>query len=218
MSNRSGTHYSAPTDADRRPVALGVSAADGITPLPLEVDPATGGLIVAATFSGTVTSAPTFAQNPGVTTPTPAFGLIDSSFRPQVSIASPLPAGTAILGSIKLVDASDTSLGTSSNPLYADILDLDKQGVMAYAQVLTSGDTITPASGKRLKIVKSQILPDPVNTSYNLVTLSFVSIGNFFTCWAGSDSSVWIGAVDEALTITVSSSDNVSVNIRYKQI
>lgn len=46
MSNRSGTRYSAPTDANRRPVLLGVSTADGITPLPLEVDPITGGLLV----------------------------------------------------------------------------------------------------------------------------------------------------------------------------
>lgn len=46
MSNRSGTTYSAPTDADRRPVGLGASTSDGITPLPLEIDPATGALLV----------------------------------------------------------------------------------------------------------------------------------------------------------------------------
>lgn len=52
MSNRSGTPYSAPTDADRRPVMLGVSTADGITPLPLEVDPLTGQLQVSSSGGG----------------------------------------------------------------------------------------------------------------------------------------------------------------------
>ena len=42
MSNRSGTTYSSPTDADRRAVILGASTADGITPLPLEISPTTG--------------------------------------------------------------------------------------------------------------------------------------------------------------------------------
>lgn len=52
MSNRSGTTYSAPTDADRRPVMLGVSTVDGKTPLPLEVDPLTGLLQVSGGGSG----------------------------------------------------------------------------------------------------------------------------------------------------------------------
>jgi hypothetical protein len=52
MSNRSGTTYSAPTDADRRPVMLGVSTVDGITPLPLEVDPVTGQLQVSGGGGG----------------------------------------------------------------------------------------------------------------------------------------------------------------------
>lgn len=45
LPNRSGTTYAAPTDADRRPTLIGVSEADGITPLPLEVDPNSGALL-----------------------------------------------------------------------------------------------------------------------------------------------------------------------------
>jgi len=51
MSNRSGTTYSAPTDANRRPVMMAVSAADSVTPLPLEIDPNTGALLVGATVT-----------------------------------------------------------------------------------------------------------------------------------------------------------------------
>jgi hypothetical protein len=99
------------------------------------------------------------------------------------------------------------------------IIDEDKQDTLAYAKVLTSGDTITPTTGKRIKVVKSQILQNPGNSTFNLVTLSFSgSIGDFFKCWVGSDSSVWVGDVDEALTIGVSGSDQVSVNIRYKEL
>lgn len=63
MSNRSGTAYSAPTDADRRPVMLGVSTADGITPVPIEVNPSTGQLQTSASFS-----ASSIAINDGTTT------------------------------------------------------------------------------------------------------------------------------------------------------
>lgn len=73
-------------------------------------------LPVAATFSGTLTSSPTFAQNPGAGTPTPAYGLIDSSYRPQVSVATALPAGTNAIGSITntaFIANAGTNLNTS---------------------------------------------------------------------------------------------------------
>lgn len=71
-------------------------------------------LPVAATFSGTLSTSPTFAQNPGAGTPTPAYGLIDSSFRPQVSIATALPAGTNAIGSITNT-AFTANAGTNLN-------------------------------------------------------------------------------------------------------
>lgn len=70
-------------------------------------------LPVSATFSGTVTSSPTFAQNPGAGTPTPAFGLIDSFFRPQVSVATALPAGTNVIGHV-ITDSGSTTAVTGT--------------------------------------------------------------------------------------------------------
>lgn len=95
--------------------------------------------------------------------------------------------------------------------------DLNKQDVIFYAQVLTGSTTITPTSGKRMKVVKAQVLQKPDNSTFNLVTLSFTSTGNFVTGWVYSDSSECTGDVNEALTITLSTTDPVSVNIRYKE-
>lgn len=70
-------------------------------------------LPVSATFSGSVTSSPTFAQNPAAGSPTPAFGLIDSSFRPQVSVATALPAGTNVIGHV-ITDTGSTTAVTGT--------------------------------------------------------------------------------------------------------
>lgn len=52
MSNRSGTPYSSPTDANRNRVTLAVSSVDGETPEPIEVNPSTGRLLVDAIIGG----------------------------------------------------------------------------------------------------------------------------------------------------------------------
>lgn len=97
-------------------------------------------------------------------------------------------------------------------------LDNNKQGVLYYAEVLTASTTLTPTAGKRLKIVKMQVLQNPDNSSANQVTLNFTSTGDFFTGWAGADSSEIIGAVDESLNITLANTQQVSVMLRYKEI
>lgn len=43
---RSGSYYSVPRDANRVPGLFGVSSANGTTPLPIEVDPSSGGILV----------------------------------------------------------------------------------------------------------------------------------------------------------------------------
>lgn len=49
---RSHSNYSAPRDANRVPIMLGVSTADGTTPLPLEVDPTSGELQISGAGGG----------------------------------------------------------------------------------------------------------------------------------------------------------------------
>lgn len=43
---RSGSNYSIPRDSNRIPFMLGASSADGTTPLPIEIDPSDGGMLV----------------------------------------------------------------------------------------------------------------------------------------------------------------------------
>lgn len=105
-------------------------------------------LPVAATFSGTVTSSPTFSLNPSVGSPTPAFGLIDSSYRPQVSVATALPAGTNAIGSITNTSFIVTQ-ATASN-LNATITGSGTAGTPAAGVVSIqgiSGGTVVPVSG-----------------------------------------------------------------------
>jgi hypothetical protein len=103
-------------------------------------------------------------------------------------------------------------------PVEATITDPNQEDAIPYAEVLTATTAISPASGKRIHLLKSQVLQSPDNETANLVTLSFASTGDLITGWAFSDSNEWIGAVDEDLDITLGSSQPVSVNIRYKEL
>lgn len=108
-SGGGGTQYSSGTTTPNPVVGNALIFDDAGT---LQDVSTTNPLPVAATFSGTVTSSPTFSQNPAAGTPTPAFGLIDASFRPQVSVATALPAGTNAIGSITNTSFAATQSGT----------------------------------------------------------------------------------------------------------
>lgn len=98
------------------------------------------------------------------------------------------------------------------------MLDINKQNALPYAEILTASATITPTTGKKIKILKVQVLQSPDNTVANAVTLNFASLGDIVTGWAYSDSNEWIGATDEVLNIVLGGVNPVSVNIRYKEI
>lgn len=97
-------------------------------------------------------------------------------------------------------------------------VDKNKQGVLYYAEVLTGSTVLSPSAGKAIKLVKMQVLQNPDNETANRVTLSFASTGDFFTGWVGSDSSEVIGDVNEDLTITLATTAQVSIMLRYKEI
>jgi hypothetical protein len=106
MSNRSGTNYSSPTDANRNRIVLAASSVDGITPLPLEVDPITGRLLVDSTGGGgSITQ-----YTDGVASPAHPIGdalvYSNGSNMIAVSSANPLPVSATI---------STAGLATSSN-------------------------------------------------------------------------------------------------------
>jgi hypothetical protein len=101
----------------------------------------------------------------------------------------------------------------------------DGERNLLYRERLTSGDTLTPTAGKRLKIEKIQVLQHPDNSVANSVTIDMPSqihtensSGNIFDGWTGSDTTEIIGDVDEEATITLGNSNPVSVMINYKEL
>lgn len=49
---RSGSTYTVPRDGNHVPALFGVSTVDGITPIPLEINPSTGALLTYGSSSG----------------------------------------------------------------------------------------------------------------------------------------------------------------------
>lgn len=100
------------------------------------------------------------------------------------------------------------------------IKDYNKENTLPYSEELTAiaGDTITPASGKRIMYIKSQIAQKPSNEVYARVDIGFTSTGTFFKAYNGNDNTVWIGDVDEPLDIALTADQPVTVNIRYREI
>lgn len=104
-------------------------------------------------------------------------------------------------------------------------VDVNKKSTLLYRERLTSDTTLTPESGKRLVIVKIQVLQSPDNETANPVTITMASQindnnadGAVFDSWVGSDSTEIIGDIDEEAVINLANSNPVSVMINYKQV
>lgn len=130
------------------------------------------------------------------------------------NFASPAKGGTVATNVLTLTYDTTAMANTDKLQIFYD----DTQASIPYAQSLTADTTITPTAGKRIKVEKMQVMQNPDNTTSTQVTLNFASIGNIATGWAFSDKTEWVGAVNEVLTIDLTGSLPVSVNIRYKEI
>lgn len=190
---------------DGSAVTQPVSAAS----LPLPPGAATSANQLPNNHNVVVTSAPTTA----VTGP-----LTDTQLR-----ATPVPVSVTGGGDASAANqTTEITRLTSIRDQQTDgsqIVGIDNtKSVKYYAQVLTATTTLTPTSGKKIKLVKMQVLQNPDNSSANQVTLGFVSTGNFFIGWVGSDNAEVTGATNEALDITLANAQPVSVLIRYKEL
>jgi hypothetical protein len=120
----------------------------------------------------------------------------------------------------------DTGLDQPTTPTDTQpIADVNKMDAILYRERLSASDTLTPSTGKRLKILKIQVIQSPDNSTANPITITMASqahtenaTGKIFDGWVGSDSTEVIGDVDEAATITAGNSNPVSVLINYKEI
>lgn len=130
------------------------------------------------------------------------------------NFASAAKGGAAATNVLTLTFDTTGMADTDDLQIYYD----DQQAELFYAESLTTDDTITPTAGKRIKVIKAQIMQNPDNTTSTRVTLNFVSTGDFLIGWAFSDKPDVVGDVDEVLTIDLTGSEPVSVNIKYKEI
>jgi len=173
LSNRSGSPYSAPTDADRRPVALGVSTVDGITPVPLEVNPSTGQLQVSSSGGGGGTQ-----YTDGAAAVTHPIGTQEvftngSGIVTAVSTANPLPiTGTISVGST--TDESAFTAGTSTTGPIAGVFN-DSVATLTSGQQGTIRSTtnrglhtnLRNASGTEIGTASTPIQVSLANTATN---------------------------------------------------
>jgi hypothetical protein len=130
------------------------------------------------------------------------------------NFASPAKGGAISTNVLTLAYDSSSMQDSDSLQIYYD----DQKDILFYAKAITADDTITPTLGKRIKITKAQIMQNPDNSTSTRVTLNFVSKGDFLTGWAFSDKSDVVGEVNETLSIDLTGSAPVSVNIKYKEI
>jgi hypothetical protein len=133
---RSGSYYTAPRDANRVPTLLGVSTADGITPVPVEVNPSTGQLQVNTGAGGGLPTAVVYGQK--AVTATAA--VLPTAALTEGVIITGLSTNTI---SVFIGDASvTTATGVELQPgaaLSAAISNLNKLYVIAS----TTGATVT---------------------------------------------------------------------------
>lgn len=132
------------------------------------------------------------------------------------NFASPAKGGTVATNVLTLTYDTTSMSNSDKIQIYYD----DEQDVLYYAQSLIADASITPTSGKRIEVIKVQVMQNPTNSGATQVTLNFPSVGDFITGWAYSDRpESLIGAVNEALVINLDSNgEPVSVNIKYKEV
>ncbi len=173
-----------------------------------------GALDVNATFSGTVSSSPTFSQNPAAGTPTPAYGLVDSSFRPQVSIATALPAGSSVIGHVITDTGSTTAVTgtvTVSGTVTANAGTNLNTSALALAATQTDKSQFTKLTdGTDTALITAAGEQNVIATAQPGVDIGDVTINN-----AGGAAAVNIQDGGNTITVdgTVSITANSSVNL-----
>jgi hypothetical protein len=121
-----------------------------------------------------------------------------------------------------LLDGTLTVSGTVSvnEPVTVDgiVSDAEKYDLLSYAEELTASDSITPSAGMRIEVIWVQVIPDPDGASGNLVQIGFNGDPALYTIYVLARSAVFVGAVDQALDITLENSEKVTVNIQYREV
>lgn len=184
----------APRDQNSVPTLLGVSSADGITPLPVQVDPATGAILVdvSGAGSGTVTSVSVVTAN----------GVSGS-----VATATTTPAITLTLGAITPTSVNGNTITTGTGTLT-----LGAGSTLATSA--TNSITLTSTGATNVTLPTSGTL---VNTAVTTLS-SLASVGTITSgVWNGTDVAVTAGGTGlsaiSALSIWVANSANTITEV-----
>jgi len=91
-------------------------------------------------------------------------------------------------------------------------------GLTPYAKILTTSDSITPATGKSLQVNWVAFIPDSDNSSANQVTVGFNAGATLYIGYAMSHWEPFTGAVNQVLDITLANAQPVSVMVQYRSV
>lgn len=87
--------------------------------------------------------------------------------------------------------------------------------------IAAAGDTtlLTPAAGKRLRVVWVSAIPSPDNTGANRVRLKFGTSGSpFYETYALAHWELFDGPTDAPLVVNLATGEPVSVTVHYREI
>ena len=168
--NRSGSNYSAPRDANRVPLLMAASTADGITPVVLEADPVTHLLQVSSSGGG---GGGTQYTDGGIAVTHPTGNSLiyfnGSNIPTAVTTANPLP----ITGTISVGSTTDNSAFTAGTSTTGPIAGVFNDGLTA----LSSGfqGTLRSTANRGLHTNLRNASGTEIGTSSNPVQVSLAN-------------------------------------------
>lgn len=143
-------------------------------------------------------------------------GLTDAQLRvTPVPVSGPLTDTQLRATSVPISNADLTALRTDMETRFIS-------GKLSYGATLnTPGDNIviTPGSGQRVVVYWVAFIPNSDNTAANLVTVKFATSAiNMYVNYAIAHSEIFTGAINEVVTVNLTNTQPVAVNIHYKLI
>lgn len=129
-------------------------------------------------------------------------------------------ADLVYLGEDGSLVSGDTGIATADNQVNGDQItnERSKLDLIPYAEQLSASDQIVPSAGKAIEVVWCQVIGDPDASNGNLVTIGFDSGVTLYKVYSLGRSAIFRGDPDQALNITLENSENVTVNIHYREV
>ncbi len=105
----------------------------------------------------------------------------------------------------------------------AQTADLDRKfagGKKTYSKIRTANDLITPAAGKAIRVLRVIVIPSADNAAVNPVTIKFTAAAAGNNIFQGYAVGFWepsVGAVDDTVSVALTTGEPVAVTIHYEE-